>query len=115
MKLAALDYDMDNATTAETQMKSIIPAHPGWVGFFGTNGYSVGVGEGADAAGMKGKVFVANYDAEPTPNTLLKQGVIDIPVIQNPAEEGALDVQYAYDHLTGHKFSIKKQGYCRTR
>ena len=112
MKLVALDYDMDNATTAETQTRSIILAHPGLVGIFGTNGYSVeGVGKGVDAAGMKGKVFVAGYDAEPAQVTLLKQGVINILVIQNPAEEGALGVQYAYDYLTGHKSLIKKQVY----
>ena len=112
MKLVALDYDMDNATTAETQTRSIILAHPSLVGIFGTNGYSVeGVGKGVDAAGMKGKVFVAGYDAEPAQVTLLKQGVINILVIQNPAEEGALGVQYAYDYLTGHKSLIKKQVY----
>jgi len=112
MKVVALDYDMDSATTAETQTRSILLAHPGVVGIFGTNGYSVeGVGKGVDAAGMKGKVFVAGYDAEPAQVTLLKQGVINILVIQNPAEEGALGVQYAYDYLTGHKSIIKKQVY----
>ena len=61
------------------------------MGIFGTNLYSAeGAGKGVDAAGMKGKVFVAGYDAEPAQVTLLKQGVINILVIQNPAEEGAL-------------------------
>ena len=52
MQMVALDYDMDNATTAETQARSLILAHSGLVGIFGTNGYSVeGVGKGVDAAG----------------------------------------------------------------
>jgi ribose transport system substrate-binding protein len=67
-----------------------------------------GVAKGVDAAGMKGKVFVAGYDAEPVQVALLKSGVINILVIQNPAEEGSLAVQYAYDFLTGHKSLIKK-------
>jgi ABC-type sugar transport system substrate-binding protein len=32
----------------------------------------------------------------------------DILVIQNPAEEGSLGLQYAYDFLTGHKSLINK-------
>ena len=109
MQVVALDYDMDSATTAETQTRSLLLAHSGLVGIFGTNGYSVeGVGKGVDAAGMKGKVFVAGYDAEPAQVSLLKSGVINILVIQNPAEEGSMGVQYAYDYLTGHASSIKK-------
>ncbi|HET9061429.1 MAG TPA: substrate-binding domain-containing protein, partial [Acidimicrobiales bacterium] len=59
-------------------------------------------------AGMKGKVYVAGYDAEPAEVQLLKQGVINILVVQNPAQEGSLAVQYAYDRLTGHASMIKK-------
>ncbi len=51
---------------------------------------------------------MAGYDAEPLEVNLLKQGVINILVIQNPAMEGSLAVQYAYDALTGHKSAIKK-------
>ena len=55
---------------------------------------------------MKGKISIAGYDAEPVEITLLKQGVIDILVAQDPALEGELGVQYAYDALTGHKSLI---------
>ena len=44
----------------------------------------------------------------PPRSNLLKQGVINILVIQNPAEEGSLAVQYAYDAVTGQKSAIKK-------
>ena len=112
MKVVAADYDKDSLTTAETLSRGLLLSHPGLVGIFGTNLYSAeGAGKGVDAAGMKGKVFVAGYDAEPAEVTLLKQGVINILVIQNPAEEGSLAVQYAYDFLTGHKSLIKKSVY----
>ena len=53
-------------TTAESEARSIILAHSGLVGIFGTNLYSAeGAAKGVDAAGDKGKVFVAGYDAEP--------------------------------------------------
>ena len=89
MQMVALDYDMDNATTAETQARSLILAHSGLVGIFGTNGYSVeGVGKGVDAAGMKGKIFVAGYDAEPAQVSLLKSGCHQHLGHPEPAEEG---------------------------
>jgi ribose transport system substrate-binding protein len=111
-KVVAADYDQDSPTTAETLARGLILSNPGLVGIFGTNLYSAeGAAKGVDAAGKKGKVFVAGYDAEPAEVTLLKQGVINILVIQNPAEEGSLAVQYAYDFLTGHKSLIKKSVY----
>ncbi len=109
MQVVAVEYDQDNPTTAEAEARSLILAHPNLVGIFGTNLYSAqGAAEGVDAAGKKGKVFVAGYDAEPAEVKLLKEGVINILIIQNPAEEGALAVQYAYDYVTGHKNLIRK-------
>ncbi|MFZ2056161.1 MAG: ABC transporter substrate-binding protein [Acidimicrobiales bacterium] len=112
MKVVAADYDQDSPTVAETLARGLILSHPGLVGIFGTNLYSAeGAAKGVDATGNKGKVFVAGYDAEPAEVTLLKKGVINILVIQNPAEEGSLGVQYALDFLTGHKSLIKKSVY----
>lgn len=109
MSVVATEYDNDSPTTAQSQARSLILAHKNLVGIFGTNLYSAeGAAKGVDAAGMKGKVYVAGYDAEPAEVKLLKQGVINILVVQNPAEEGSLAVQYAYDALTGHKSKIKK-------
>jgi ribose transport system substrate-binding protein len=109
MKVVATDYDQDSLTTAESLTRSLILAHPGLVGVFGTNLYSAqGAGQGVIAAGDKGKIFVAGYDAEPAEIKLLREGVVNILVIQNPAQEGALAVQYAYDAVTGKKASIVK-------
>jgi ribose transport system substrate-binding protein len=109
MQVAAADYDGDLLTKAEAISRSLILSHPNLVGIFGTNLYSAqGAGQGVAAAKEKGKVFVAGYDAEPAEITLLRQGVINILVIQNPAAEGALAVQDAYWALTGDKSMIKK-------
>jgi ribose transport system substrate-binding protein len=109
MQVVATEYDQDSLTTAESDARSLILAHPDLVGIFGTNLYSAqGAGQGVIAAGDKGKIFVSGYDAEPAEITLLRKGVINILVIQNPAEEGALAVQYAYDAVTGKKAAIVK-------
>lgn len=109
MKVVATEYDNDSPTTAENQAKNLILAHKNLVGIFGTNLYSAqGAGQGVVSSGKKGKVFVAGYDGEPAEVKLLRQGVINVLVLQQPAVEGALGVQYAYDYLTGHKAAIPK-------
>jgi len=109
MKVVSIQYDNDSPSTAATEATSIMLAHPNLVGIFGTNLYGAeGAGKAVDAAGKKGKVFVAGYDAEPAEVALLKQGVINVLVVQNPAMEGELGVKFAYDYLTGNKSAIQK-------
>lgn len=110
MQVVATEYDQDSPTTAESQVRNLILAHPGLVGVFGTNLYSAqGAGKAVVAAGKKGKVFVAGYDAEPAEISLLKQGVINVLVMQQPAIEGKDAVLYAYDKLTGKTSQIPKK------
>ena len=110
MQVVAKNYDQDSPTTAESQVRNVILAHPGLVGVFGTNLYSAqGAGKAVVAAGKKGKVYVAGYDAEPAEIQLLKQGVINVLVMQQPAVEGADAVKYAYDKLTGKASQIPKK------
>lgn len=107
MKVVAVEYNADSATTAETQVRDLILAHPGLVGVFATNLFGAqGAGAAVDAVGKQGKVFVAGYDAEPAEVALLKKGVINILVMQQPAVEGADAVLYAYDKLTGKSSAI---------
>jgi ribose transport system substrate-binding protein len=107
MTVVGPEYSQNSPTTAEADARALILAHKNLVGIFGTDLYDAeGVGKGVDASGMKGKISIAGYDAEPVEITLLKQGVIDILVAQDPALEGELGVQYAYDALTGHKSLI---------
>ncbi len=109
MSVAAIEYNNDSPTLAASQTKDMVLKFPKLVGIFGTNIYGAqGAGEAIAAAGKKGKVFVAAYDAEPATVKLLKQGVINVLVIQQPALEGADGVKYAYDILTGHKSAVPK-------
>jgi len=110
MQVVAKEYNQDSPTTAESQVRNLILAHPGLVGVFGTNLYGAqGAGKAVDAAGKKGKVFVAGYDAEPAETQLLKSGVVNILVMQQPAVEGMDAVKYAYDKLTGKTSMIPKK------
>ncbi len=109
MSVAAVEYNQDSPTLAATQTKDLVLKFPKLVGIFGTNLYGAqGAGQAIAAAGKKGKIFVAAYDAEPATVKLLRQGVINVLVIQQPAVEGADAVRFAVDLLTGHKNLIPK-------
>jgi ribose transport system substrate-binding protein len=109
MHVVATEYNGDSATTAESQVRNLILAHPSLVGVFATNLYGAqGAGTAISAAGKAGKVFVAAYDAEPATVALLKKGAINVLVMQQPAVEGKDAVLYAYDKLTGKASQIPK-------
>lgn len=109
MHVVATEYNNDSATTAESQVRNLILAHPGLVGVFATNLYGAqGAGTAIAAAHKSGKVFVGAYDAEPATVALLKKGAINVLVIQQPAVEGKDAVLYAYDKLTGKSSQIPK-------
>jgi len=109
MHVVATEYNNDSATTAESQVRNLILAHPNLVGVFATNLYGAqGAGSAIAATGKTGKVFVGAYDAEPATVALLKKGAINVLVIQQPAVEGKDAVLYAYDKLTGKSSQIPK-------
>jgi ribose transport system substrate-binding protein len=109
MHVVATEYNNDSATTAESQVRNLILAHPNLVGVFATNLYGAqGAGTAIAATGKSGKVFVGAYDAEPATVALLKKGAINVLVIQQPAVEGKDAVLYAYDKLTGKASQIPK-------
>jgi ribose transport system substrate-binding protein len=109
MHVVATEYNGDSATTAESQVRNLLLAHPNLVGVFATNIYGAqGAGTAINALGKAGKVFVAAYDAEPATVALLKKGAINVLVIQQPAVEGKDAVLFAYDKLTGKASQIPK-------
>ncbi len=109
MKVVATDYNNDSPSTAESQVRTVLLAHPDLVGVFATNIYGAsGAGKAITTAGKAGKVYVAAYDAEPDTVKDLESGAINVLVIQQPALEGKLAVDYAYDKLTGKTAKIPK-------
>ncbi|HUA76548.1 MAG TPA: substrate-binding domain-containing protein, partial [Acetobacteraceae bacterium] len=109
MKVVAVEYDDDSPTKAFTEAQLLLLKYPNLKGIFGTNVFSAeGVGKAVAASAKKGSVDVVGYDAEPDEVKLLKEGVITTLIIQRPAEEGSLAVQYAADILTGKAASVPK-------
>lgn len=106
ISVIATEYTQQAPTSSETTARAIFSAHPGIGAFFGAaEPNAEGVAQ-AMASSSK-RVINVGYDASPTEVGLLKSGKISALVIQQPALEGQLGVQYGYDDLTAHKSAIK--------
>jgi ribose transport system substrate-binding protein len=95
-------------TVSETDTKAIMTSHPQVKALFGaaeTN--AEGAAQALSSLGATGKLTVVGYDADPSAVSLLKTGAISALVIQQPAREGQLGVEYSNDALTGHTSLIK--------
>ena len=95
-------------TVSETDTKAIMTSHPQVKALFGaaeTN--AEGAAQALSSLGATGKLTVVGYDADPSAVSLLKTGAISALVIQQPAREGQLGVEYGNDALTGHTSLIK--------
>jgi ribose transport system substrate-binding protein len=95
-------------TVSETDTKAVMTSHPQVKALFGaaeTN--AEGAAQALSSIGDTGKLTVVGYDADPSAVALLKSGAISALVIQQPAREGQLGVEYAHDALTGHTALIK--------
>jgi ribose transport system substrate-binding protein len=95
-------------TVSETDTKAVMTGHPQVKALFGaaeTN--AEGAAQALSSLGDTGKLTVVGYDADPSAVSLLKSGAINALVIQQPALEGQLGVEYANDAITGHTSLIK--------
>lgn len=106
ISVVSTQYTQQAPTSSETTARAILSAHPGVGAFFGAaEPNAEGVAQAEASSGKK--LVNVGYDASPTEVGLLKQGKISALVIQQPALEGQLGVQYGYDYLTGKKSAIK--------
>ncbi len=108
IKVVATQVTGQSVSASTTAINSIMLAHPGIKAVFSVSGTGAeGTAAAFAANGDKGKVLNVGFDAGPNTVKLLKSGGIDATVAQNPAQEGKLAAEYAYDYLTGKKSQIQ--------
>lgn len=101
--------DGDNISTASQDATDLMESHSNLKAIYTVDSFGgQGVGTAVKAAGKAGKIKVVAIDAEPQEIQLMKQGVIQALVAQQPYYVGTLSMQYAVDALTGHKNLIKR-------
>ncbi len=104
-----MQYDQDSRSKADAIATDLMKAHPTLKGIFAVDSFTgQGVGTAIRAVGKRGQIKLVAIDAEPQEVTLMKQGVIQELIAQQPYHMGALAMQYAVDAIRGHKSLIKR-------
>ena len=108
--LAGVDYNGDSAATAAQQTSAVLQRNPKLSAIFGTNLFSAeGAAQAVKNAGLTGVVKIANFDAPESAIQDLKNNVVDIVIAQEPAQIGAVAVDYAYKALNGMTNAIARR------
>jgi ribose transport system substrate-binding protein len=106
ISVVSTQYTQQAPTSSETTARAVLSAHPSIGAFFGAaEPNAEGTAQALVSTGKK--AINIGYDASPPEVALLKKGQISALVIQQPALEGTLGVQYGNDALTGKASQIK--------
>ncbi len=110
IKLVTVQYVGQAISDSTTATNAIMLAHPNLKAIFSvaeTGAEGAEVALQTTAAGRK--VINVAFDASPSEVKLLQAGKLSATIAQDPALEGKLAAQYAFDKLTGKTSSIKAQ------
>ena len=108
--LVGVDYNGDDSGKAAQQTAAVLQRTPDLSAIFGTNLFSArGAAQAVKNAGLSGTVKVANFDAPEAAVQDLRDKVNDLVIAQEPANIGAIAVNYAYLALNGLDTAIPKR------
>lgn len=101
--LLPIQYSLDQAAAMQNT-ENILTAHPDIKGIFGAfNRGALGAAQALINRGMAGKVRFVAFDADPDEIRLLREGVIDVLVVQQPYEMGRMGVEFALRAMKGEQ------------
>lgn len=97
-------YAGNEVSQAQTMFSSILAANPDLIGVAGpSENPTMGVAGGIRTAGVADDVALAGVDASETQVELLREGIIDALVIQQPYAMGYTAVEYAVKVANGEE------------
>jgi ribose transport system substrate-binding protein len=87
---------------ASSSMDDILQSHKDLRGVFGINDDSaLGAAKSIEAAGLKGRIAVVGYDAQPEAQAAIKNGSMYGDAIQHPDQIGAKTIDAIHDFFNG--------------
>jgi ribose transport system substrate-binding protein len=109
LEVVRVDYNENDANTAQQQTAAVLQANPDITGMFATNTFgALGAGAAIKNAGLEGSVQVALFDASEENIGYLKDGTVSLVIAQKPADMGYLGVIAALANARGYT-SIPKR------
>jgi ribose transport system substrate-binding protein len=94
-------FDNDDPTQVASVVSAVLQRHPDLKGIFASDTFNgQGAATAVQNAGLRGKVAIVAFDAEPDQVTALKRGAIQALIVQKAYDMGRMAVDYAVKHLT---------------
>jgi ribose transport system substrate-binding protein len=102
IQIVAEQYCMSDRARALAVSENMLNANPGLRAFFcSSEAATIGAAQVVRARGLVGKLRLVGFDASPTLQEDLADGVIDALVVQDPYQIGYVGVQTIVQHLNG--------------
>jgi len=102
LKLVAVQYSQSEVATAMSVTENILTANPNLAGLFAASeAGTIGCAQALISRGVTGKVKLVGFDASPDQIKLLRQGVVQALIVQNPYQMGYQGVKSAVTLIKG--------------
>jgi ribose transport system substrate-binding protein len=102
IKIVAEQYCMSDRARALAVSENMLNANPGLQAFFcSSEAATIGAAQVVRARSLLGKLRLVGFDASPTLQQDLKEGVIDALVVQDPYQIGYVGVKTVVQKLNG--------------
>jgi len=103
LEVVRVDYNENDANTAQQQTAAVLQANPDITGMFATNTFgALGAGAAIENAGLAGAVEVALFDASEENIGYLRDGTVSFVIAQKPADMGYMGVIAALANARGY-------------
>jgi ribose transport system substrate-binding protein len=100
--IAARQYGMSDPARSRSAAENILTAHPDLKGMFASaEASSIGAIQALRARGLAGKLRLITFDSSDTHLEAIKDGTIDIMLVQDPFRIGYEAVKSLAEHLNG--------------
>jgi ribose transport system substrate-binding protein len=104
VKLVAVQYSQSEVATAMSVTENILTANPNLAGLFAASeAGTIGCAQALISRNVTGKVKLVGFDASPDQIKLLRKGVVQALIVQNPYQMGYQGVKSAVTLIKGGK------------
>lgn len=102
LRIAARQFSMGDRAKARAVAENILTAHPDLSGIFASSeASSIGAIQAIRARGLAGKVRLITFDDSEVHQEALREGLIDVMLVQDPFRLGYEAVKALAEHLEG--------------
>ena len=108
LSIVEVRENQDRIDTAFKIMLEYTESYPNLKGIYITGGGCAGVGRALEMTELAGKIKVICHDVIPDTIKLLKNGIVDFALGQNPKLQGYLLVKTLFDYLIKHQVPDEK-------